>query len=151
MRSKGNFYIQTVDQKALIRKGCMCDVMYYCGSEEDHIESVEFDGNKKLNILWLHGKGILREGIYPSLKKYAKEYDIIQVGGYVGLTSCWLNRKYPNKVVNYQGPYYCKDNKGDIKKAAVFDKVLLPLQHKKNMIVATGVYYIQWRIEYVNE
>lgn len=123
--------------KALIRKGCMCDVMYYCGSEEDHIESVEFDGNKKLNILWLHGKGILREGIYPSLKKYAKEYDIIQVGGYVGLTSCWLNRKYPNKVVNYQGPYYCKDNKGDIKKAAVFDKVLLPLQHKKNMIVAT--------------
>ena len=65
--------------KALIRKGCMCDVMYYCGSEEDHIESVEFDGNKKLNILWLHGKGILREGIYPSLKKYAKEYDIIQV------------------------------------------------------------------------
>ena len=56
---------------------------------------------------------------------------------YVGLTSCWLNRKYPNKVINYQGPYYCKDNKGDIKKAAVFDKVLLPLQHKKNMIVAT--------------
>lgn len=123
--------------KALIRKGCMCDVMYYCGCEEDHIESIEFDGNKNLNILWLHGKGILREGIYPSLKKYAKEYDIIQVGGYVGLTSCWLNRKYPNRVVNYQGPYYCKDNKGDIKKAAIFDKVLLPLQHKKNMIVAT--------------
>lgn len=123
--------------KALIRKGCSCDVMYYCGDEEDHIEKVEFDKDKALNILWLHGKGILREGIYPSLKKYAKEYDIIQVGGYVGVTSCCLNRKYPNKVVNYQGPYYCKDNKGDIKKAAVFDKVLLPLQHKKNMIVAT--------------
>ena len=123
--------------KALIRKGCSCDVMYYCGDEEDHIEKVEFDKDKILNILWLHGKGILREGIYPSLKQYVNNYDIIQIGGYVGLTSCWLNRKYPNKVVNYQGPYYCKDNKGDIKKAAVFDKVLLPLQHKKNMIVAT--------------
>lgn len=123
--------------KALIRKGHTCDVMYYCGKEEDHKEAVSFDNNKTLNILWIHGKGFFREGIYPSLKRYVNEYDIIQVGGYVGLTSCWLNRKCPEKVVNYQGPYFCKENRGDIKKAAVFDKVLLPLQHKKNMIVIT--------------
>lgn len=134
----GTYNLQEIGlAKALIRKGCLCDVAYYCGDEDDHIEKIKFDEGKSLNILWLHGKGILREGIYPSLRRYAKDYDVIQVGGYVGLTSCWLNRKYPNKVVNYQGPYYCKDNKGDIKKAAVFDKVLLPLQHKKNMIVAT--------------
>lgn len=123
--------------KALVRKGCVCDVMYYCGNEKDHIEKVVFDENKSLNILWLHGKGILREGIYPSLKKYVPNYDIVQVGGYVGLTSCWLNRKYPEKIVNYQGPYYYKANQGDKKKAAVFDRLLLPLQKKKNMIVAT--------------
>ncbi len=123
--------------KALVRKGCVCDVMYYCGNEKDHIEKIVFDENKSLNILWLHGKGILREGIYPSLKKYVPNYDIVQVGGYVGLTSCWLNRKYPEKIVNYQGPYYYKANQGDQKKAAVFDRLLLPLQKKKNMIVAT--------------
>ena len=111
--------------------------MYYCGNEKDHIEKIVFDENKSLNILWLHGKGILREGIYPSLKKYVPNYDIVQVGGYVGLTSCWLNRKYPEKIVNYQGPYYYKANQGDIKKAAVFDRLLLPLQKKKNMVVAT--------------
>ena len=122
--------------KALVRKGCVCDVMYYCGNEKDHIEKIVFDENKSLNILWLHGKGILREGIYPSLKKYVPNYDIVQVGGYVGLTSCWLNRKYPEKIVNYQGPYYYKANQGDIKKAAVFDRLLLPLQKKKNMVVA---------------
>ena len=123
--------------KALVRKGCVCDVMYYCGNEKDHIEKIVFDENKSLNILWLHGKGILREGIYPSLKKYVPNYDIVQVGGYVGLTSCWLNRKYPEKIVNYQGPYYYKANQVDIKKAAVFDRLLLPLQKKKNMVVAT--------------
>lgn len=123
--------------KALVRKGCVCDVMYYCGNEKDHIEKIVFDENKSLNILWLHGKGILREGIYPSLKKYVPNYEIVQVGGYVGLTSCWLNRKYPEKIVNYQGPYYYKANQGDIKKAAVFDRLLLPLQKKKNMVVAT--------------
>lgn len=123
--------------KALIRRGHVCDVMYYCGNERDHKETITFDGDKSLIILWLHGIGFLREGIYPSLRKYADEYDIIQVGGYVGLTSCWLNRKYQDKVVNYQGPYYCKDNKGDNQKAVLFDRMLLPLQNKSNMIVAT--------------
>lgn len=123
--------------KALVRKGHICDVAYYCGNESDHRETINFDDGKSIDILWLHGRNFFREGIYPSLKQYINDYDIIQVGGYVGLTSCWLNRKYPQKTVNYQGPYFCKDNHGDIKKAAVFDKVLLPLQNKKNMIVAT--------------
>lgn len=124
--------------KALIRKGNCCDVMYYCGKEKDHIEEITFDdGKRKLKILWLHGFGLFYEGIYPSLKKYVKEYDIIQVGGYVGITSVWLNRHLQHKIINYQGPYYCAENKGDIKKAKIWDRLLLPLSHKKNMIVAT--------------
>lgn len=123
--------------KALIRKGHLCDVMYYCGKEKDHVETRKFDGNRSLNILWLHGIGCLHEGIYLSLKKYINNYDVIQVGGYTGLTSCWLNRKYADKTVNYQGSYFCKYNYGDIKRAAIFDRVLLPLQNKKNMIVVT--------------
>lgn len=123
--------------KALIRKGHECDVMYYCGKEKDHNEIITFDGGLKLKILWLHGYSIFKEGIYPSLNKYVNDYDIIQVGGHEGITSCWLNRKYQNKVVNYQGPYYCKYNKGDNIKAALLDKTLLMLSNKKYMIVGT--------------
>ncbi len=120
--------------KSLVRKGHSCDVAYYGGKEADHMEIVDFDKNKKINILWLHGYGMFYEGIYPSLKKYVSNYDIIQVGGYIGLTSCWLNRHAKNKVVNYQGPYFCSENKGDIKKAKIWDRLLLPFSNK-NMIV----------------
>lgn len=123
--------------KALIRKGHQCDVGYYCGKEHDHVQEIPFDGNKVLKVLWLHGFGAMYEGIYPSLGKYVKDYDIIQVGGYVGLTSCWLNIFAKNKTVNYNGLYYCEDNTGDIKKAKLFDKTLLNLQNKRNMVVAT--------------
>ena len=123
--------------KALVRKGHICDVAYYCGKEKSHTEKIEFDKDKSINIHWLHGFNILREGIYPDLKKIAKNYDVIQVGGHESLTSCMLNRKFGDKVVNYQGPYYCKNNKGDIKKSMIFDKTILPLSHKKNMIVGT--------------
>lgn len=123
--------------KAMIRKGHQCDVGYYCGKEKDHVQKILFDGDKVLKVLWLHGFGAMYEGIYPSLGKYVKNYDIIQVGGYVGLTSCWLNIFAKNKTVNYNGLYYCQDNAGDIKKARVFDKTLLKLQNKKNMVVAT--------------
>lgn len=123
--------------KALIRKGHQCDVGYYCGREKDHVQEIPFDDDKMLKVLWLRGFGAMYEGIYPSLGKYAKDYDIIQVGGYVGLTSCWLNIFEKNKTVNYNGLYYCEDNVGDIKKAKLFDKTLLKLQNRKSMVVAT--------------
>ncbi len=123
--------------KALIRKGHQCDVGYYCGKEKDHVQEIPFDDDKMLKVLWLRGFGAMYEGIYPSLGKYARDYDIIQVGGYVGLTSCWLNIFEKNKTVNYNGLYYCEDNVGDIKKAKLFDKTLLKLQNRKSMVVAT--------------
>lgn len=123
--------------KALTRKGHICDVAYYGGWEKDHWEVVNFDGNHSVKVLWLRSIPILRGSIYPSLKKYVDNYDMIQIGGYMGLVSCWLNRHYQHKVVNYQGPYYCKDNRGDNLKAALLDHTLLPLANKKGMIVAT--------------
>lgn len=123
--------------KSLIRKGHICDVMYYSGREKDHIQEIEFDKGLRLKILWLHGYGFAREGIYPSLTKYAQNYDILQISEYTGVTSCWLNIRFPNKAVNFHGPYYFQQNKGDILKARVFDKTLLPLSNKRNMLVAT--------------
>ena len=123
--------------KALIRRGIVCDVAYYCGKEEDHEQVIEFDGDRSLRVLWLHGFGIFREGIYPSLKKYIGNYDIIQVGGYINLVSNWLYRHAGDKVVNYQGPYYCADNRYDRLKAFFFDHTLLTPWKKKHMIVGT--------------
>lgn len=122
--------------KALTRKGNQCDVMCYGGNEKDHFEKISFDDGKTINILWIRGFGIFREGIYPTLGRYVKEYDILHVGGCVGVTSWWLNTRYQNKTVNYQGAYFCEHNKGDFKRAKIMDKILLPLYRKDKMIVA---------------
>lgn len=123
--------------KALARKGHDCDVMYYCDKKKDYFEEITIDTNKKIGVLWIHGFGAFYEGIYPSLKKYVNQYDIIQVGGYIGITSLWLNTHVQNKTVNYQGPYYFSGNTGDIRKARIWDCLLLPFSNKDKMIVAT--------------
>lgn len=123
--------------KALIRKGHVCDVAFYGGNKADRIQEYMFDNDRSLKIIWLRGFGAFYEVFFPTLHNYVDNYDIIQVGGYVGITSCYLNRKAKNKTVNYNGLYYCKDNLGDIKKAKVWDKILLPLQCKKKMVVGT--------------
>lgn len=122
--------------KALIRKGHQCDVAYFGGKEKDHEERILFSEGA-IRVIWLHGFGILMEGVYPTLSKYIHEYDIIQVSEYVGVTSCWLNLFYQNKVVNYHGPYYCAENRKDIIKAAIWDRTLLPLSRKRKMLVMT--------------
>lgn len=121
--------------KALVRKGHLCDVMYYNGKEKDTIQILEFDDELSINIIWKQGFGFFYEGIYPGLKRYVKEYDVIQVTGYVGVISLWLNTHVQDKTVNYQGPYYYEKNRGDIKKAMILDKVMLPFSNKKNMLV----------------
>ena len=123
--------------KSLVRKGHQCDVAYYCGKEPDHRDTIEFADGLSLEILWLHGYGMFYEGIYPSLKKYVGDYDIIQIGGYTGITSWWLNTRAKGKTVNYQGPYFHKENLGDIRKAKILDATLLRISNKKNMVVAT--------------
>ncbi len=134
---KNTYNLQEIGlAKALVRRGHICDVMYYT-DEKNSIEKIEFDNGLSLNILWTHGFGAFYEGFFPSLVKVVHNYDIIHIGGYVGFTSCWLNRKFKDRCINYQGPYYCSENKGDIMKARIFDRLLLPFSRKNNMIVAT--------------
>lgn len=123
--------------KALIRLGHRCDILYYTDGKEDRKETITFDGDKTITILWTHGHNILHEAVYPSLKKIVNDYDIIQVSDYVGFTSVWLNAKHQDKTVNYQGPYYCPYNKKDILRTFVMDRVLLPFSHRSSMIVGT--------------
>jgi len=123
--------------KALIRLGHHCDILYYTDEKKDRRETITFDGDKTITILWMHGFNILYEAIYPSLKKIVNDYDIIQVSDYVGFTSVWLNAKHQDKTVNYQGPYYCPYNKKDILRTSVMDRILLPFSRKSTMVVGT--------------
>ena len=97
--------------KALTRLGHHCDIVYYTDEKKDRHETILFDGDKAITILWTHGYNIFYEAFYPSLKKYIGDYDIIQVSEYVGINSLWLNAKHQDKTVNYQGPYYSPYNK----------------------------------------
>ncbi len=123
--------------KALIRKGHVCDVAYYGGNEKDYSEEITFDEDKKVKILWLRGLNIMKDGIYPTFKKYIDDYDIIHVCEYIGVMSAWLNRNYSHKVVNYQGPYYSDYCTGAMRKAKIQDNTLLRLVDRSKMIVGT--------------
>ena len=123
--------------KALVRKGHICDVAYSCEREEEHIEKLDIGDGLSINIIWLKCRNIFGEGLFKNLEKYVENYDVIQIGGYVGFNSVKLNRKYPWKAVNYQGPYYNKENRKDNIKAMFYDRLLLPLSGKKQMKVAT--------------
>lgn len=123
--------------KALTRLGHRCDILYYTDEKKDRREEIVFDGDKTVTILWTHGYNVLYEAIYPSLKKYVHDYDIIQVTDYVGFNSVWLNAKHQDKTVNYQGPYFCPYNKKDILRSFVMDRLLLPFSHPSRMLVGT--------------
>ena len=123
--------------KALTRRGHQCDILYYTDEKKDRRDTIVFDGDKTITILWMHGYNVFYEAIYPSLPKVVADYDIIQVSDYVGLNSVWLNAKHQEKIVNYQGPYYSPYNKKDILRAFVMDRFLLPFSHPASMIVGT--------------
>lgn len=126
--------------KALVRQGVTCDVVFYNGKNNDEIKTTEVECNgeiKQIRIYMLHGYGILKNGFFPSLKKIAVEYDIIQVHEYDQITS-W--RYYTSKrkgVVMYHGPYYNDFNKGYNLKCKVFDNTFLRLKNGKDTLCFT--------------
>ena len=123
--------------KALTRLGHHCDIVYYTNEKKDRRQTITFDGDKTITILWMHGHNIFYEAVFPSLKSVIADYDIIQVTDYVGLNSVWLNAKHQDKTVNYQGPYYSPYNKKDNLRAFVMDRLLLPFSHPSTMLVGT--------------
>lgn len=96
--------------KALIRKGNVCDIVFWTDSKEETIK-YEFDGDKAITIYYLGGKDILKNAVYKNLNSIIDKYDIIQPSEYNQLQSWLLAKKYPKKTIIYHGPYYCDFNK----------------------------------------
>ena len=99
--------------KALIRKGNVCDIIYYAVDGKYREEIVKFDNNKELKIYWLNGKSILNNAIFDKKKLFeiCNRYDIIQVAEYDQYTSYILNKKKIKPVVIYHGPFFCEFKK----------------------------------------
>ncbi len=126
-----NYNVQEIGlAKALVKEGNQCDIVFYTkGKEKREIINVD---NKKINIFWIKGYNILKNGLYgKKLLKLAQNYDIIQSSEYDQIYNLKLTKKFPNKVVIYHGPYYSEFNKGYNLKCKLFDKFFLTNRYRK--------------------
>ncbi len=126
--------------KALTRKNQECGIVFYNGNQPDIIEKIDVDcedGKKEITVYRLKSYNFLKNGFFPSLKKIAKEYDVIQVHEYDQITS-WLFYAWSRKkVVIYHGPYYHSFNKGYNLKCKIFDHTFLWLKNKPEVLSFT--------------
>lgn len=117
--------------KALIRKGHICDIVFWAKDEEKVVDYV-FDDNKHINVYYRKGRNILKNAIYNNIDDLIKNYDVIQPCEYNQLQSWLLAKKYPNKTVIYHGPYYSPFNKGYNTMCKFTDRLVLGTYKRKN-------------------
>lgn len=126
--------------RALTRRGHNCGIVLYYGKNKDNVEKLPVNGQEienDITIYRLHGYNFLKNGIYPSLKRIIRQYDIIQVHEYDQITS-WLIYAWSNKpVVIYHGPYYHAFNKGYNLKCMIFDHTFLKIRQNRNVACIT--------------
>lgn len=122
--------------KALTRAGHKVGIVLYNGKNKDTIVQIPVECNgeeKSIKLYYLHGYNFLKNGLFPSLGKVTKEYDIIQVHEYDQITS-WMYYTWSKKpVVIYHGPYYDSFNKGYNLKCKVFDHTFLKIGRKNDV------------------
>ncbi|MBK5241014.1 glycosyltransferase family 4 protein [Clostridium sp.] len=106
--------------KALVRKGHICDIVFWADKEERIIDYV-FEHDKHINVYYRKGKNILKNAIYNNLDFLIQQYDVIQPCEYNQYQSWVLAKKYPDKTVIYHGPYYSEFNKRYNLMSKVFD------------------------------
>lgn len=117
--------------KALIRKGHICDIVFWAKDEEKVVDYM-FDNNKQIKVYYRKGINILKNAIYNNIDDLIKNYDVIQPCEYNQLQSWLLARKYPEKTVIYHGPYYSDFNKGYNMMCRFIDRIVLSAYKKKN-------------------
>ena len=126
--------------KALTRAGHTCGIVLYYGKNKDMVSSIKVEcgtEEKEITVYQLHGFNFAKNGFFPSLKKIAQKYDVIQVHEYDQITS-WLYYAWSKKpVVIYHGPYYHPFNKGYNLKCKIFDNTFLRLHHNKEVVCLT--------------
>lgn len=125
MEVKNNTYnIQEIGlAKALVKRNCECDILFWTGEEERQI-NVQV-GDKNITVYYRTAVSILKNAIYKQSRDLFEKYDVIQSSEYNQFESLWLAIKYPKKIIVYHGPYFCEFNKRYNLYCKVFDKLFL--------------------------
>lgn len=110
--------------KALVRKGCICDILFWTDKEEKEV-NIEVRNFGYVKVYYRKGKTKLKNTIYTGCDELFKEYDILQSSEYNQIQSWILAKKYPKKTIIYHGPYYSKFNKRYNLMCKVFDVFFL--------------------------
>lgn len=123
--------------RALNQKGHKCDVVYFGGKESETV-SIEYDdqGNT-FNVFYLKARDVFHDSWYFGINQLAEQYDIIHSGGYDTIQSWRFAKKFPQKLVIYNGTYYSDFNKNYNKKCSVIDKIFVPRYKKYNITFDT--------------
>lgn len=110
--------------KALVRRGNICDILFWTDREEKNIE-IPVDNGGKVIVFYRHGKTALKNTVYSRCKELFSKYDILQPCEYNQIQSWILSKKYPKKTVIYHGPYYSPFNKRYNLMCSIFDRFFL--------------------------
>lgn len=98
---RNTYNIQEVGlAKALVRKGHVCDIVFWTDKEEKDITiAVEDCGN--INVFYRHGKTALKNTVYTNCTELFEQYDILQAAEYNQMQSWMLAKQYPKKAIIY--------------------------------------------------
>lgn len=110
--------------KALVRKGHVCDVLFWTNQEEKTI-NICFDKDHVVKVFYRHGLTFLKNTIYYKCKSLFESYDVLQTVEYNQIESWHLAKLFPNKVIIYHGPYYSNFNKNYNRMCKAFDLLFL--------------------------
>lgn len=122
---KNTYNIQEVGlAKALVRKGHICDIVFWTDKEEKNIKIAVGDYGK-VNVFYRHGKTALKNTVYTRCTELYAQYDILQTAEYNQMQSWLLAKQYPGKTIVYHGPYYSQFNKRYNLICSIFDLIFL--------------------------
>lgn len=95
---------------ALVRKGHICDIVFWTDREEEVVVCDVPDSKGKIHIFYKKAITLLKNTIYK-IDDLIAEYDIIQPCEYNQIQAYIYARRYPDKVIIYHGQYWGKENK----------------------------------------
>lgn len=122
---KNTYNIQEVGlAKALIRKGNVCDIVFWTDKKEKEV-NIPVDDIGKVTVFYKHGKTALKNTVYTGCDKLFSQYDVLQTAEYNQIQSWTLAKKYPKKHIIYHGPYYAAVNKRYNLMCTIFDLFFL--------------------------
>ena len=123
---KNTYNIQEVGlAKALVKKGHICDVLFWTDKEEECVEIPVEETEKSIRIFYKRGKTFLKNTVYTGCESLFKQYDILQPCEYNQIQSWLLAKQYPEKTIIFHGPYYSPFNKRYNLMCKVFDMLFL--------------------------